>query len=850
MRTQPNHGPAVLVCLVVGAFFWSVERSFVGPAQARADGVVPFAAIVLDAAGPRGEQYYGMHIKAVGDLNGDGYPDAIVAGATEGQPLVWYEMPAGTRHVISTLGGWSTDAAVGDIDNDGDNDIVISSWYRSDAGIEWFENLGDGADWARHTIGEPRAHDLELVDLDLDGDLDLVTRLQEGQGNAIQVWRQDGPQTWVRASITAGVPTGEGLATADIDRDGDPDVIVNGVWFENPRDIIGGTWAPHAYTSSWTEPDTIVATGDINRDGRIDIALTPSEAAGEGYRISWFEAPSDPRDNTEWIEHVVADDVEAVHHSLQLADFDNDGDLDLATAAMHQGANPAVVLYTNVGTGGRGTEWTAQSIANTSSHSIKAADFDRDGDVDLFGADWSDSSTVHLWRNDLNERLPLDRWARHVIDDARPWNAVFIDADDIDGDGLPDVIAGGWWYRNPGDPAGRWQRNTIGSPLNNMAAVFDYDQDGDLDILGTPWAGSGADPAFVWARNDGFGSFAILDNVPAGEGDFLQGVAVGRFARNGPIETALSWHDGTGNGIQMLSTPADPSTESWSWARLSDVDQEEDLSAGDIDRDGDLDLLLGTRWLRNDGGSWSVHTLSDTPDQPDRNKLADVNKDGRLDAIVGFLGISTPARLVWYEQPQDPQALWTEHVIATVVGPMSLDVADIDLDGDVDVVIGEHNLDQPDTARTIVFENADGLGTTWAARIVHTGDEHHDGTQLVDIDRDGDLDIISVGWGHSRVLLYQNLAMESGERITGPVPSVPEPPLPPSSEPDPEPSGPGPGPEPEPEPEPPDQPGPAPGEDVLGEPPAVCGACGTGAGSALVVGLVALSLLKRRRHAA
>jgi hypothetical protein len=42
--------------------------------------------------------------------------------------------------------------------------------------------------------------------------------------------------------------------------------------------------------------------------------------------------------------------------------------------------------------------------------------------------------------------------------------------------------------------------------------------------------------------------------------------------------------------------------------------------------------------------------------------------------------------------------------------------------------------------------------------VVFTGDEHHDGALLVDIDRDGDLDIISIGWSHNRVILYENLA--------------------------------------------------------------------------------------------
>ena len=55
-----------------------------------------------------------------------------------------------------------------------------------------------------------------------------------------------------------------------------------------------------------------------------------------------------------------------------------------------------------------------------------------------------------------------------------------------------------------------------------------------------------------------------------------------------------------------------------------------------------------------------------------------------------------------------------------------------------------------------VLENADGVGDRWVSHFVHEGDEHHDGAQFVDIDRDGDLDIISIGWGHGKVVLYEN----------------------------------------------------------------------------------------------
>jgi hypothetical protein len=87
---------------------------------------------------------------------------------------------------------------------------------------------------------------------------------------------------------------------------------------------------------------------------------------------------------------------------------------------------------------------------------------------------------------------------------------------------------------------------------------------------------------------------------------------------------------------------------------------------------------------------------------------------------------------------------------------MRLDVADMDRDGDPDVVVGEHNVDDPASARLLFLENLDGLGWDWRPAVVDVGDERHDGAQAVDIDDDGDMDIL--GWGHRQVLLYENLS--------------------------------------------------------------------------------------------
>ena len=713
-----------------------------GAAAAPQAGNIPFTGVVIDSNNPGNP-----HNKTIGDIDGDGFLDGVVA-SSNGGGMYWYEFPNWTKHAIRTSGSWSTDMQVGDVDGDGDLDVITPKG-GSGGTVVWYENPRPGGNprtstWTESTIGSQRAHDLEVGDVDNDGDLDVFAR---GGGSTV-LFRQNSPTSWTRKVINSS--GGEGTALGDIDRDGDLDVVQNGYWLEAPADKINGTWTRRNLPGSWpTQVGAHIA--DLNKDGRVDIILAPSESSG---RLSWYVAPSNPKTGT-WVENVIDSSV-SYFHTFKTGDVDKDGDIDIVTAEMHQSSNAdEVSVYRN---SGNGSSWSQQVVATTGSHNIRLVDIDSDGDLDIFGANWNDSSpdsaVVRYWRNDSDSSLSLDSWQRYSIDAAAPWQPVFVQSADLDGDGRKDIVAGGWWYRNPGSAGGTWTRNTIGGTLYNMAAVYDFDGDGDPDILGT--RGKPNSNLFSWGRNNGSGSFTILTNIQAGDGDFLQGVAVDRFSPGGPIEIALSWHAG-GKGVQMLTVPSSPSTGTWSWRTIHTSSQDEALSAGDIDRDGDVDLFQGTKWLRNDGATWTQFTISGVGGNPDRNRLADINRDGRLDAVVGFEGSSTT--LYWLEAPSNPTNTWTSRTIATGnAGGYSMDVADMDGDGDIDAILGEHQ--GGSSNRVIIYENGNN-GSSWTPHIVDSGGsgiDHHDGTRPVDIDNDGDVDILSIGWYNDKVWLYENQA--------------------------------------------------------------------------------------------
>jgi hypothetical protein len=339
----------------------------------------PFSCVLIDPEGP--ERPWG---KCFGDLNNDGLTDLIIGGYTSGG-LVYYENPGWQKNVISDQSGFSTDIELYDIDGDNDLDVFC---VRQNT-IEWFENPG----WASHVIDSVRCHDLELCDFDGDGRIDMVSR-DQGEfghhGDALFFYKQNAPDSWTGTQKSC--KDGEGLKVYDLNDDGRQDVLTNGYWFENTGNMSG--WKEHSFTDTWTFKSTYIDVGDINGDGREDIVLSPSELKGMAYHISWFEAPVVPTDK--WPEHVIDADVEAVHHFVGLADFDMDGQLDVATAEMLQGDDPDEVKIYYAAASGK--SWTKQVLSDTGCHSMRIMDIDGDGDMDLFGANHNDRK-IRLWVN-------------------------------------------------------------------------------------------------------------------------------------------------------------------------------------------------------------------------------------------------------------------------------------------------------------------------------------------------------------------------------------------------------------------------------------------------------------------
>ena len=370
-----------MTALLMGAAFTAHADDANEPA------IPEFERVVIDDDQPERPWY-----KMVGDLTGDGNLDAVVAG--QHGPIVLYRPPDWEKiHIAEGVHDGGVRGSIADINGNGRNDIVMGS-------VVWLENPGfeDGAwqgEWTVHRIGEQPSHDALAADLTGNGLLDVVSRDQSafgGEGDAVHIFYQREPNEWEEQTLDC--EHGEGLTLADINGDGQLDIIAGSTWFENAS----GEWRPHLFAPDWEHPHVKVKAGDMNGNGRLDIVLTPAELAGEHYRISWFEAPADDRTQP-WTEHVIVEEVEAVVHALALADFNLNGSLDIAYAEMHQGQDPdEVVVMLNRD---NGAAWEHQVIDTDGSHDIIAADMTGNGAPDIFGANHAGYSPVVIWKNRL-----------------------------------------------------------------------------------------------------------------------------------------------------------------------------------------------------------------------------------------------------------------------------------------------------------------------------------------------------------------------------------------------------------------------------------------------------------------
>jgi len=333
--------------------------------------------------------------KMVGDIDGDGKVDAVVGGSIS-EGLAWYRWPDWTRFDIATpVLEFTTDGEVGDVDGDGDLDIVIPDGPAGN-NLVWFENPRPGGNpatdtWIRHEIAAlgDWGKDVELADFDLDGNLDVATRTN----SVVRVHFRNPDGSWDASTIASGL-SGEGMTSGDVDGDGDVDLVVARAWIDNPatdRDARVEAWTPYL-TDQWMYVDAKAVVADLDNDGINEILYSNSERLGNVIRCE--PTTGDPRGA--WTISTIEPDIFRCH-TLQVADMDLDGDLDVVLGQMHTSTQREIKVLYN--TDGSGTSWVSIVVDDTGVHNAVVADFGGDGAPDIFGCNWTGNPPLRFWKS-------------------------------------------------------------------------------------------------------------------------------------------------------------------------------------------------------------------------------------------------------------------------------------------------------------------------------------------------------------------------------------------------------------------------------------------------------------------
>ena len=354
-------------------------------------------------------------------------------------------------------------------------------------------------------------------DVDSDGDLDILLSGYSSGSSLTRLYRNDGGAGFT--NVTCGLPNCyySALALGDYDRDGDLDVLISGTstYLTRLYNNDGTGMFVNTGASFPSLRDGSAAWGDYDNDGDLDLLLTGhSSASTDGYRFTRIYR----NDNGSFT--AIESELPAVYESSgSWGDYDRDGDLDVLISGDSTGGKITCV-YANIGDG-------VFSNINAGLVGIdegKAAwgDYDNDGYMDIL---LSGNATTRIYHNNGDGTFTdIDAGLQSLSSAAVAWG-------DCDGDGDLDALVCGYsgtyrtyLYRNDGSGAFSLVSDA------NLAGVYtgdiawgDYDKDGRLDVL---LAGNGSGGALAYVYRNQSGASNTPPFAPSGLTTATNGLSV------------------------------------------------------------------------------------------------------------------------------------------------------------------------------------------------------------------------------------------------------------------------------------------------------------------------------------
>ncbi len=378
--------------------------------------------------------------------------------------------------------------SIGDIDRDGDMDVAaVASNQNSDSiNVIWFEDIDGTQNYHEHVISTNYwdARAVCVGDLVEGGYLEIVTGARSRR--RLTVWQYDTiNDIWIAdSSFTTSSPNNYSICITDLNSDSYLDIVTtfgpttNGVyWFQGDG---SGNFEQRTISERF-ENAVDLDVGNIDNDDYKDIVTVGFIATGEN--VQWLKNDGTP-ENGGWTVSVIEQNYNQPN-TVDLADIDNDGDLDILSAEFFA-AN--VSWWANNGNGSFGNEQPTPWVAQI--RSVRGEDIDGDGDTDVLAA------------ADINNRIS--------------------------------------WFENNGNLAFTERIITDDFTYAYFTIPFDLDGDGDVDVIGSA---QGVTPHFsgeiAWWEND-------LDDdqliAGAGSGTFWNGNVVINFS-SGPADSVTVFYN-------------------------------------------------------------------------------------------------------------------------------------------------------------------------------------------------------------------------------------------------------------------------------------------------------------------
>lgn len=619
-----------------------------------------------------------------GDFNGDSRPDIFVlASGYDVAPF-----PGESNYVLlssdngyavgaglDTIVGYHHGGASADIDADGDLDVFVTEnvtgpFFLLNDGSGMFRKDTERIQDVNYTAG---IYTAELVDVDRDGYVDLLVAGHEHSGFRTRVlWGDDsGIYTGTRSTELREV-SGYGVVVdidvGDTDGDGSRDIVVNRT---------GDDGGPGFYSGYHVQ--LLRQTGSRNFVDVTQQSLMDNQDS-RGYWFDWLRI-YDVDDDTDL--DIVVDDVET---ELAIRDlvWENDGS---GRFTRQRGFLRSIPPNPNADAGSSHTlQYAGLRIDHSElragrpgwSTAIAYGDFNLDGNIDVFHAPRVQSGepqSVEFYVNDGNNGFTLQTG---LLRDSPPMlsNAYKALSGDYNGDGRSDIVVAGSG-RSPGDRElylilSSANGYRLASGMDDFAGTYyavtsaDLDADGDLDVF---LPGVNDTPTLV-ALNDGRGTFTVWPALEQDVGFVLAAEWVDTDS-DGYLDLLFGGSEHRGNDTQIFwgdSTGTYRHANAVVLPKVAGRGVVLDIDAGDIDGDGDKDLVVtrtgdgtgaygfyqgyylqvlkqeGARGFSNVSGA----TSSDPRDPEARSitwvRLYDIDGDGDLDILDDD---HTSLNLVW-----------------------------------------------------------------------------------------------------------------------------------------------------------------------------------------------------------